>query len=60
LGVDDIIRQAHDEGEYETPYIDYLKGQVALAKVELKDEREKAPEMVKRPKYMNKSKRGSL
>ena len=61
LGVDDIIRQAHDEGEYETPYIDYLKGQVALATVELKEEREKSPDMTKRPKYMNKTtKRGSL
>lgn len=57
LGVEDIIRQAHDEGEYEAPYIDYLKNQVNLANVELSEQREKAPEMTKRPKYMAKAKK---
>lgn len=54
LGMEDLIRQAHDAGEYETPYIDYLKNQVALATTELDAEREKSPDMIKRPKYMSK------
>lgn len=56
LGVDDIIRQAHDEGDYETPYIDYLKNQISLASIELHDEVKKDASMVKRPKYMSKTK----
>lgn len=56
LGVDDIIRQAHDEGEYETPYIDYLKNQISLVNAELHEEGKKDANMVKRPKYMSKTK----
>lgn len=56
LGVDDIIRQAHDEGEYETPYIDYLKNQITLATAELHEDGKMDSSMVKRPKYMSKAK----
>lgn len=56
LGVEDIITQAHDAGEYETPYIDYLKGQVSLAEVDVREVQEKAADMTKRPKYMAKTK----
>ncbi len=63
LGVDDIIRQAHDESEYETPYIDYLKEQITLAKVDSGEVQDRAADMTKRPKYMAKKKtttRGKL
>ena len=53
LSVDDIIRQAHDAGEYETPYINFMKQQIETAFVELAEE-EKMPKMKpRRPKYMD-------
>lgn len=52
LGVEDIIRQAHDGGDYGTPYIDFLKNQVELATVELAESSTTID--VKRPIYMGK------
>lgn len=59
LGADDIIRQAKDDGDYETPYIDFLKQQVSLAAHELEHDEKLPKAAVRRPKYMDKKPQGT-
>lgn len=54
LDIDSIIRQAHDEGEYDNAFVKFLKKQADTAQQELQDskkEKEKKPQ-TRKPKYL--------
>lgn len=54
--IDDIIRQAHDSGEGEEPFVSYLMGLTDIAEkaVEKSAEEKKTTVQKRRPKYMDK------
>lgn len=51
LDVDSIIRQAHDEGEYNNDFVRFLKKQADTAHQELSDTK-KEKKMTRKPKYL--------
>jgi len=54
LNIDDIIRQAGDEGDYANSFVDFLKKQSDTAQQEIRDsKRDKdASKLKRRPKYL--------
>ena len=52
LDLENVIRQAQDEGTYQNEFIDYLKKQAQLAATELAAEKDKPKKLTRRPKYM--------
>lgn len=53
LDIENIIRQAHDEGNYDNGFIKYLKQQADIAQQELSDNK-KDKKMTRKPKYLQK------
>ena len=53
LDIEGIIRQAHDEGNYDNGFIKYLKQQADTAQQEL-HETKKDKKMTRKPKYLQK------
>lgn len=53
LDIDAIIRQAHDEGEYNNPFVQYLQQQADLAQQVDAGYTKKETPMKRRPKYMD-------
>jgi len=53
LDIENIIRQAHDEGSYDNGFIKYLKQQADTAQRELHDSK-KDKKMTRKPKYLQK------
>jgi hypothetical protein len=51
LDIDSIVRQAHDEGEYDNSFIRFLKKQADTAHSELQ-ETKKENKMTRKPKYL--------
>lgn len=51
LDIDSIIRQAHDEGEYNNEFVRFLKKQADTAQQEL-SETKKEKKMTRKPKYL--------
>lgn len=51
LDIDSIIRQAHDEGEYNNDFVRFLKKQADTAQQELSDTK-KEKKMTRKPKYL--------
>jgi DNA-directed RNA polymerase specialized sigma24 family protein len=53
LDLENVIRQAHDEGSYDNGFIKYLKQQADTAQRELSDIK-KDKKMTRKPKYLQK------
>jgi hypothetical protein len=51
LDIDSIIRQAHDEGEYNNAFVNFLKKQADTAQQELSDSK-KDKKTTRKPKYL--------
>jgi DNA-directed RNA polymerase specialized sigma24 family protein len=54
LDIDSIIRQAHDEGNYDNSFVKYLKSQAETADKELSDNKQDKKLPTRKPKYLQK------
>jgi predicted RNA binding protein with dsRBD fold (UPF0201 family) len=52
LDVDNIIRQAHDEGMHTNEFIRYLQKQAHVANQEFSEDKETKPKITRKPKYL--------
>jgi DNA-directed RNA polymerase specialized sigma24 family protein len=60
LDIAGLVRQAHDEGNYDNGFIRYLKNQADTAQRELSDTKKEKKQMTRKPKYLQKLEDESL